>query len=306
MAPGPRIALAGATGGLGPTVVAEFVANGLHVTLLTRKGGSGAKGSTTSELLDIKEVDYENIAEVTKALHGVDVFISTVGNPGLDAQIQLIDAAVAAGVKRFLPSEFGAEAEHPRQKDFPLYVTKRRIVDYLAKKAAEHPSFSYTRVVTHAFFDWGISESFLVDRAAHHMVRYNGGNTPFSVTTLKTIATALVFISKNLEATKNRAVFVHDAAITQNQLARLAQEADGIEWTFEEQSTKQLLQDSLDELRKLKPDVGKAMRGFTTVAVYDADHDPDLTGRVDNEMMGIPIMGDREVADVIKKAMAKV
>lgn len=303
MASSPTVALAGATGGLGPAILKELLANNFRVTLLTRKGSSSAAGVEKSELLQITEIDYSDVEELTRVLRDIDVVVSTVGNPGLGNQIPLIDAAVAAGVKRFIPSEFGADPEHESNKPLPFYVRKLRILDYLKHKAAENTGFSYTRVTTHAFLDWGITEGFLLDPRAHKITIYNGGNTRFSVTTLWTIARAIVAIANNLDATKNRAVYVHDAAITQNQLLRYAKEADGINWTIEEVDTKKLLRDSLEEVKKPNPDIAKAMRGFTFVAVYDEDNGPDLTDRLSNKLLGLPVMTEKEVAEVIKKAM---
>lgn len=303
MAPSPTVALAGATGGLGPAILKELLANNFRVTLLTRKRSSSAAGVEKSERLNIAEIDYSDVDGLTRELRGIDVVVSTVGNPGLDNQIPLIDAAVAAGVKRFIPSEFGADPEHEKTKPLPFYIRKLHILDYLKQKAAGNPGFSYTRVTTHAFLDWGITEGFLLDPKTHKITIYNGGNTPFSVTTLRTIARTIVAIANNLEATKNRAIYFHDAAITQNQLIIYAKEADGIDWTIEQVDTKKLLRDSLEEMKKPNPDVAKAMRGFTFVAVYDEDHGPDLTDRLSTKLLGLPVMTEKEVAEVIKKAM---
>ncbi|OIW28221.1 oxidoreductase CipA-like protein [Coniochaeta ligniaria NRRL 30616] len=303
MASSPTIALAGATGGLGPAVLEELLANNFHVTLLTRQGSNSAGGVAKSELLNISEIGYSDIKGMTDVLRGIDVVVSTVGNPGLDNQIPLIDAAVAAGVKRFIPSEFGADPEHEKNKPLPFYIRKLRILDHLKEKAANNPGFSYSRVTTHAFLDWGITEGFLLNPKVHQITIYNGGNTRFSVTTLRTIARAIVAIANNLDGTKNRPVFVHDAAITQNQLVRYAKEADGIDWAMESMDTKQLLHDSLEEMKKPNPDLAKAMRGLTFVAVYDEDHGPDLTDRLSNKLLGLPVMTEKEVAEVIKKAM---
>lgn len=44
---------------------------------------------------------------------------------------------------------------------------------------------------------------------------YDGGDHPFSTSTLATIGQAVVEILRHLEETKNRAVFVQDLVITQ-------------------------------------------------------------------------------------------
>ena len=97
----------------------------------------------------------------------INVVVRTIGNTGLDNQIPLIDAAVAAGVKRFIPGELGADPEHPKNKPLPFYIRKLRILDHLKAKAEENPDFSYTRITTHAFLDRGITEAYLLDPNEH-------------------------------------------------------------------------------------------------------------------------------------------
>lgn len=55
-----------------------------------------------------------------------------------DLAFKLIDAAIAAGVKRFIPSEFGANNLDPRARQLvPTYDIKGAILEYLQKKAEE-------------------------------------------------------------------------------------------------------------------------------------------------------------------------
>jgi uncharacterized protein YbjT (DUF2867 family) len=69
------------------------------------------KGSKTTVEGDAKviEVDYSNDESIKHALTGVDVVISTVPIPALDAQAKIAAAAKEAGVKLFVPSEFGGD-----------------------------------------------------------------------------------------------------------------------------------------------------------------------------------------------------
>ena len=60
---------------------------------------------------NIIELDYDSASSVKKALTGVDVFISTWGAPTITKQIDLAGPAQQAGVKLFVPSEFGADTE---------------------------------------------------------------------------------------------------------------------------------------------------------------------------------------------------
>jgi len=57
-----------------------------------------------------RTVDYNNkssLAEALRGIHTVLSFIQLLADPENTAQKNLIDASVAAGVKRFAPSEWG-------------------------------------------------------------------------------------------------------------------------------------------------------------------------------------------------------
>ena len=53
------------------------------------------------------QVDYSNDQSVKAALAGVDVVISTISTSALGVQVGIAKAAKEAGVKLFVPSEFG-------------------------------------------------------------------------------------------------------------------------------------------------------------------------------------------------------
>ena len=67
------------------------------------------KGSKNTVQGDAKvvQVDYSDDESIKQALTGVDVAISTVPVAALDVQGKIAAAAKEAGVKLFVPSEFG-------------------------------------------------------------------------------------------------------------------------------------------------------------------------------------------------------
>ncbi|KAI0250538.1 NAD-P-binding protein [Lactifluus subvellereus] len=56
-------------------------------------------------------VDYSNKQSIKDALAGVDVIISTISSAALGVQAAIAEAAKEAGVKLFVPSEFGVSSE---------------------------------------------------------------------------------------------------------------------------------------------------------------------------------------------------
>lgn len=80
--------------------------------------------------------------------------VSVVGAPGIAAQKLAVDAAVAAGVKRFIPSEFGINTRRVRDEPIGKIVAgKVAVVDYLEEKARENSGFTWTGLSTGLFFD---------------------------------------------------------------------------------------------------------------------------------------------------------
>jgi putative NADH-flavin reductase len=71
-----------------------------------------ARSSSTyegPEALNVVKVDFNNHADLVQAMKGQDALILTISaSPELaPTSIKLIDAAVEAGVKLIIPSEFG-------------------------------------------------------------------------------------------------------------------------------------------------------------------------------------------------------
>lgn len=73
-------------------------------------------------------------------------------------QINVIDAAVAVGVRRFIPSEFGnhPESEHKRLPEMRMtQPAKIAVMKHLAEKVVETAGrFSWTAIAVGNFFDW--------------------------------------------------------------------------------------------------------------------------------------------------------
>eukprot|EP01116_Phalansterium_solitarium_P008136 TRINITY_DN21476_c0_g1_i1.p1 TRINITY_DN21476_c0_g1~~TRINITY_DN21476_c0_g1_i1.p1 ORF type:complete len:119 (+),score=17.26 TRINITY_DN21476_c0_g1_i1:113-469(+) len=97
---------------LGQLIIKELLSRKSYtVTTLVRPGSVAAKSSTAQALQDagakVVEVDFKSPDALKAALHGVDAIISAVSGTGFLDQIPLIEAAKEAGVKTFIPAEFG-------------------------------------------------------------------------------------------------------------------------------------------------------------------------------------------------------
>lgn len=103
----------------------------------------------------VKNVDYDDLDSLKAALTGEDAVVSAIATSAVGPQQQkLADAAYAAGVKRFIPSEFGINSR--KLQGLPIgkiLAGKTKLVDDLQKKAEENNKFSWTGVSNGLFFD---------------------------------------------------------------------------------------------------------------------------------------------------------
>ncbi|KAK7032190.1 hypothetical protein VNI00_013364 [Paramarasmius palmivorus] len=99
-------------GDIGTHVVNAFVSIGLHPVVLSRKSSSQPKNLPSSVTV-AKVEGYDAVDEVAGVFkeYNVEVVISTIGSSALEVEYALADAAKKAGVKLFVPSEFGFVTE---------------------------------------------------------------------------------------------------------------------------------------------------------------------------------------------------
>ena len=139
-----------ATGNLGPAVVRALLDSGFTVTALTRANST----STVLPGVKVHKVDYSSPESIAEAFKGQDAVVSTIATAGLGQQQAIVDAAIKAGVKRFIPSEFGVDTTTVGGGAAKILEGKIALQGALAKAAEENKGFSWTGISTGMFFDW--------------------------------------------------------------------------------------------------------------------------------------------------------
>jgi hypothetical protein len=107
------ILIAGGTGDLGGRIIKALVKEGAQVKVIVRPG---RKKATTNLLetegVKLTELDINDHAALVEACSGVGCVISALAGLReviVDAQGRLLDAAVEAGVPRFIPSDYSTD-----------------------------------------------------------------------------------------------------------------------------------------------------------------------------------------------------
>lgn len=298
---------------------------GFTVQALTRRSVSDTVKPALSGVM-VFEVDYSNQDELRSVLTGQDAVLSALGDTAgaVAAQKALIEASIATGVKRFIPSEFGSDTMHPRVRSFPFFADKLKHQDLLKDAAAEHPTFSYSTLITGPFLDWGLAVvPFIINvgsrsaQGTYHMrliesydeltkeVVYDGGDVPFSTTRVSTLAKAVVATLQKPEETKNRTLYIHDAIITQNQLIARSQTLSGeIPFTRSEVSTKALEKEAWSMYGDPTADPLSWIFSFINISIWSGE-ELCVFRSTDNDLLGIQEFEGPELCEVLDEEISK-
>jgi hypothetical protein len=107
------IIVAGANGNLGKRICKSLIEKGAVVKALVRKNSDSKKISELELLgLQVYPVDYTEattLSSILKDAHCVVSALTGLRDVVINTQTQLLDAAVSAGVKRFIPSDYSLD-----------------------------------------------------------------------------------------------------------------------------------------------------------------------------------------------------
>ncbi|WPG97450.1 Hypothetical protein R9X50_00022500 [Acrodontium crateriforme] len=249
-----RVAFLGADGNLGPALLRALVANNFYVTVLKRQSSKSAD-SYPSAVQVVRVEDGFSVESLVPVLQGQDAVIVSLrgGQESADLQIRLADAAAKAGVKRFIPADFGSvDSSSPMtQRLVPLYVRKTQVREHCQRLAREYASFSWTSLVCGHFFDWSLEfiHVFVKERRADIL---DNGDTKFSISTLARIAEATVKILQKPGETKDQMLYVQSFCVTQKEVIAAFEKATGGEkWKIGQYDSK-----TFEVQEKAKADAG--------------------------------------------------
>ncbi|KAL1629116.1 hypothetical protein SLS56_005559 [Neofusicoccum ribis] len=289
-----------ATGTLGPAVLAGLLDSNLfEITVLTR----GRPQRNFPANVAVKVVDYTSVASLEAALRGQDALVSAMAFEAIDVQRNLVDAAVNAGVRRMIPSEYGNDTQNPKLATLPIYLPKIAVREYLNTKVASNPGFSYTIIMNASFLAPGFALDFIVDVKNKKCNVKDGGDVLFSCATLETIAQAVVGVLNHFEETANRPVKISDRDTTQKELISIAKEIDPSgEWQIVHTKTEDLEREAHESWAKgdhspevIDKFINRAFLGPGWGGLFE---------QKDNELLGIKGLDRNGLKSIVQTAMA--
>ena len=150
------ITVAGGTGNLGGRIVRDLIKRGATVRAIVRPETEAKKTDKLKQIgAEVIEVDMSNHEELKNACEGASCVVSALSGLRetiVDAQTQLLDAAMAAGVPRFIPSDFAADFTRLAEGDnrnFDLRKEFHKTLDKSAIKSTSIMNGAFTDILTY-------------------------------------------------------------------------------------------------------------------------------------------------------------
>jgi uncharacterized protein YbjT (DUF2867 family) len=250
-----NVAILGATGNLGSSILEALLsAKTFKITILTMSSISDPKFTPyQQQQLKIIQVDYSNEEQLVKAFGGIDAVIVCINHLQLKDQPVIVQAALKAGVKRIIPSEFGLDTTDPAVYNHPVFILLGKPALHKQLKEASSQGLTYTIILTGAFLSWMINRGIMLgfDVKSRTATIYNDGTTKFVGTELDQIGQFVVAVLQNPEKTKNKVCRIGTAVTSQQEILSYYEKKSGnLKWTVKHATTQDLADKSNQEFAK--------------------------------------------------------
>lgn len=206
--PFQKVIVLGAGGSLGPTILKALTPH-FKVSILTRES-SLSTFAPSFKVFTVAD-DYPTVG-LLEAFKGQDVVVCLMSPWACESQQHIIEAAVKAGVQRFIPAEFAYDSTNANAiKLLPALQIRADIVQHL--QAQEVNGLTWTSFITGPFLDWCLVNGRMgFDLSKQEAVIFDQGDQVFSTSTLALIGDAVAKALLQPEATRNRHLFRHHDA----------------------------------------------------------------------------------------------
>ena len=215
------ILVAGATGNLGGRIVRELRKRGADVRALVRPTSSKENVDKLNEQgVQIAEADLSDVAQLTKICEGVSCVVSAL--QGLrdvlvDTQSVLLDAAIAATVPRFIPSDFATDFTKQAVGENRNFDLRKEFMAHIDSK-----SIAATSIMNGAFAEILFYGTPLLDFKNKQVGYWENADWRIDFTTMDN--TAAFTAAAALDPSTPRILRIASFQVSPNELAKVAEE----------------------------------------------------------------------------------
>lgn len=197
-------------------------------------------------------------ASLKSAFAGQDLIISTTAGGDSDQQFGIIDAAVAAGVRRFMPHEFGHDTLNRRiSKRILKSAGRAKVIKHLQTTSSTNVGFEWVGVATGYTLDTGlISGNMGLDLEWHSATVHGIGTENFAASSLQRVGQVVARVVAHWEEVKNQYIYAAGLLTSANEVLRSAEKATRREFTVGNYNVEDCIREGETRIERGYPDSG--------------------------------------------------
>jgi len=298
--PGPHpLTPSQATGNLGSHILTALTTVGFTVTEIQRPTSTARPPSTVKSL----KIDLTSQPQLTSAFKNQDIVISAAPNPVLSTEKHWILAAIAAGVKRIVLSEYSTNLETPLSRQLPITQDKlatRRYVEGLASEG----KVEWTSINNGPFLIKEVwTGGWIGPNVGSMTTTYHDGGARFVCsTTLERTAegVAKALAPEHAGETRNKPVYVYSTPMSEKRMTEIVARVKGVEveaFEVKRASVEEVTKGAYEALER--GDRSK-MFGFYIPFCFGEGYGGDFREQAWNEKSGLREMGEGEVEEMVR------
>lgn len=217
------ILVAGGTGKVGEKIIKALIKRGANVRAIVRTNSTSKNQEKLSALgAEVVTADMTDAAALESACQGVSCVVSALSglrNVIVDAQSKLLDAAVAAGVPRFIPSDYASDFTQLPEGENRSFDWHKEFYRYVDKSP-----IAATSIMNGAFADLILGPGAPLYDTKNNSVSYWGDKSDWKIDFSTTDDTADYTAAAALDAETPRILRIASFQITPKELAAVGEE----------------------------------------------------------------------------------
>lgn len=243
--PFSNIALVGASGKVGSHTLTALLKNfpPNSIKLLTRQGSKFPTYPIDIEVIEVPS--YDDHKGLLTALRGSDVLVSALSaGPALQYESALVRAAIEAGVRRFMPSEYTMDVLHPAYGPEAKSAIAKKRIEWAEElhRISEKGDIEYTTLVTGPFVEYCVMSGFWeFDVKARRVTLYGDERAKGTGCTLRFTGECVARVLKMGEGeTRNKRVRVGEVEYSGGMILDELEGVTGTEWAVDRRDVGEL------------------------------------------------------------------
>lgn len=193
------------------------------------------------------------------AFDGQDLVICTIAGADFDFQVRVIDAVVAAGVKRFMPHELGLDSLNSRLHDrLPRTAGRASVIEYL-RRMSDSPrnDFAWVAVSVGYILDTALINGDLGFDLQWQSASLSGtGNERFAVSSLERVGKVVSSIIQLWDEVENQYLYAAGAFTSGNEIVAVLEKSTASKWSVDYSDVDDCVREGTTRIERGYPDAG--------------------------------------------------